>query len=323
MRIGEFNQILQLATENDGTLETSGEAIYGGQAYKIKNFKYKAKLVSALDQLELLPDTVEPSTVKLILEHASENEYRPEAAEHQLIVALFTQINSKLPTYSEIAESFSPNQEETVVNVKLPDNISSIKQLQDFNHRLDILFKKFNITGNFKITGFDTGSSWYQVLIDNKDLFSIFLASVSLALQIIDFRDKKKGSDDLRLTKKVLDAQDTDCNITEDQLLEGFVDEKISEDVTTIVDDLGCPDNREKPETISMIVGAVKELVKEIDSGAEFHLSLNPPKWASENGGGKLVIDYKNIPKLEIETPKTKGHIEPGSKSETGGEENK
>jgi|APMI01.1.fsa_nt_gi hypothetical protein len=314
MRIGKFNQILQLATEESGTLQTSGEPIYGGQAYRIKNFKRKAKLVEALDQLKLLPDTADASTVKLILGHASEEEFLPETTQHDQIVALFTQINTKLPDYSEIAKSFSPDQEETIINVKLPDGLDSIEQLQKFNGRLSDIFKKFNINGKFKVVGFDKGSEWYEILIVGIELFNFVIASVDLSLRIIEFRDNRKDSDDLRLARKALDASNKNNTLTENKLLKGMVDEKISEDVGRIVDDLGCPDGREKPETVSMIVGAVKELIKEIDNGAEFHLSLNPPEYAKENGGGKLTIDYKSIPKIEIS--KEKKQIDAGKKNQ-------
>lgn len=300
MRIGEFNQIIQNAVNPDGTLQTGGEAIYGGQVHKIKGFANKAKLVMALQDMELLPKNADATTLDLISEHANDEVYLPETTQYDQIVALFTQINTTLPAYSEIAKAFSPDQEETTVNIKLPDSIDSIDDLQKFNKRLDDIFKRFNIAGDFKIVGFDNGSEWYQVFLD-PNLYMFVMAAVSLSLQIIDFRDKHKGSEDLRLAKKAIDTKDSGNTLTEQKLLNGMVDEKITEDVSKVVDELGAPDGREKPETVSMIIGAVKDLVKELDKGTEFHLSLNPPSYTEERPGGSIVIDYSSIPKLQTE----------------------
>lgn len=302
MRIGEFNQILQKAVSADGTLQTSGEAIYGGQVYKISDFMDKAKLVEALEEMGLLPKVADTDTLELIAEHADEDEYFPETTEHDQIVALFSQINANLPAYAEIAEAFSPDQQETTINIKLPDNTDSIEELQSFNERLSDIFKRFNIAGDFKIVGFDNGSEWYQVLLD-PNLHIYVMTAVSLALQTIDFRDARKGSEDLRLTRKTLDTKDPENKLTEQKLLNGIVEEKITEGATEVVEKLGAPDGREKPETVSMIIGAVKDLVKEFDKGTEFHLSLNPPAYTEESSTGSITIDYKNIPQLDEKKP--------------------
>ncbi len=303
MRIGRFNQIINNATDTDGKLQTHGIARHGGQVFVIDNFDAKAELVLELQALGLLPsDNLEP-VIAIFEENVNAQSLEVEAVQHNEIVSLFTKINAKLPIYLEITENFSPDQEETVINVKLPIGISSLGELQTFNKRLETLFKKFNFTGNFKVVGFDVGSEWYQILIDNISLFSIFISSVSLALQAIDFRDSRKNSDDLRLTKKALDARDPNNDVTELKFLNSMVDEKITEDVEKSIDELGITDGRDKPETLTMVIGAVKELIKEIDKGTEFHLSLNPPEYAEEEGGSgapSITIDYSQIPSLDV-----------------------
>jgi len=301
MRIGRFNQIINAATNESGELQTDGVAKLGGQVYLIDNFDTKASLVLELQALGLLPSDTAESTISIFEDNIYAKTLEVETMQHNEIVNLFTKINAKLPIYLEITENFSPDQEETVVNVKLPSGVSSLADLQTFNKRLDTLFKKFNITGNFKVVGFDAGTEWYQVLIDNPELFSIFISSVSLALQAIDFRNSRKNSDDLRLAKKALDTRDPKNDVTEQKLLNSMVDEKIEEDTEKTIDELGYPDGRDKPETLSMVIGAVKELIKEIDKGTEFHLSLNPPEYVKENGTSgvpAITIDYKLIPKI-------------------------
>lgn len=310
MRIGKFNQIINNAIDANGTLQTGGSPRLGGQVFVIENFNKKADLILTLRDMNMLPEDITESVIDIFENKKNAITAEVESVQHAEIVSLFTQINMKLPVYSEIADNFSPNQEETAINIKLPSNINSINDLSVFNKRLDNIFKKINITGNFKITGFDTGSEWYQVLIDNAVLFNYVISAVSLSLQIIDFRNKRKGSDDLRLTKKAIDVKNPSNTITEQKLLNGMVDEKISEDVNKIIEELDCPDGREKPETISMIIGAVKELIREIDRGTEFHLSLNPPEYVKENGGNMMInIDYNLIPKLNKPKDSPK-HIE-------------
>ncbi|MGO3702179.1 MAG: hypothetical protein ACTJG2_03270 [Candidatus Saccharimonadales bacterium] len=314
MRIGRFNQIVNAAVDANGELQTNGVAKHAGQVYVIEQFSTKAKLVLTLQGMGLLPVDTPESTIDIFIDNEDETHVEVETTQHSEIVSLFKQINAKLPVFSELAEHFSPDQEETVVNIKLPDEISSLAELQAFNKRLDTLFKKFNVTGNFKIVGFDAGTEWYQVLLDNAGLFSLFISCVSLALQAIDFRDSRKGSDDLRLAKKAIDTRDPQNDLTEQKLLNSMVDGKIEEDVETTIDELGCPDGRGKPETSTMVIGAVKELVKEIDKGTEFHLSLNPPEYAKENGSNDMpaiTIDYSSIPR--ISTPEAEvAQIEAG-----------
>jgi len=300
MRIGRFNQIINAAVDGNNELQTNGTPKHGGQVFVIEKFSAKARLILALQDMKLLPSSISESTISIFSDNQKLDILELEASQHTEVVSLFTQVNARLPVYSDIAEKFSPDQQETVINVKLPEGINSIDDLQGFNKRLDAIFKKFNITGNFKIVGFDSGTEWYQILVDNSGLFGFVISAISLSLQAIDFRDSRKGSDDLRLAKKALDAKTPDNKVTEQKLLNGMVDEKINEDVEKTVDDLGCPDNREKPETVAMIISAVKDLIKEIDRGTEFHLSLNPPDYAQENGMGMAInIDYKSIPKLE------------------------
>lgn len=323
MRIGRFNQIVNEATDANGELQTSGTPKHAGQVYVIKEFNVKAKLILVLQEMELLPANTPESTLGIFTKNKNKSVVEVEAAQHNEITNLFTQINTKLPVYLELAEQFSPDQEETVINVKLPDDISSLAELQKFNKRLDTLFKKFNVTGNFKVVGFDAGTEWYQILIDNSGLFSLFISSVSLALQAIDFRDSRKDSDDLRLAKKAIDARDAENDITEQKLLNSMVDEKITEDSEKVVDELGYPDGRERPETLSMVIGAVKELVKEIDKGTEFHLSLNPPEYAKEDGSNSMpaiTIDYSSIPKIEAQATEV-AQIESGEATSEKDEE--
>jgi hypothetical protein len=49
-----------------------------------------------------------------------------------------------------------------------------------------------------------------------------------------------------------------------------------------------------KEELGSKLVKATQNLVSELGSGVEFHLSLNPPSYAKETGGS-LEINYKKI----------------------------
>ena len=49
------------------------------------------------------------------------------------------------------------------------------------------------------------------------------------------------------------------------------------------------------------LVKATTKLVEILGEGTEFHLSLNPPEYVSEQAG-QLVIDYKKIEALKFQT---------------------
>ncbi|MEJ0072932.1 MAG: hypothetical protein WDN27_02490 [Candidatus Saccharibacteria bacterium] len=51
---------------------------------------------------------------------------------------------------------------------------------------------------------------------------------------------------------------------------------------------------------IGIVVNGTKDIIAEMDAGTEFHLSLNPPAYLSEDQEKDfLAIDYSNIPKIE------------------------
>ncbi len=111
MRIGEFYQVLQQATNDDGTLQTNGEVIYEGQAYRIRDFRPKAKLVELLNELNLLPDVVDSTALALISAHAGQDEFQLDTTEHNQIVGVFNIVNPNLPTIAKAVEAFAPSEE--------------------------------------------------------------------------------------------------------------------------------------------------------------------------------------------------------------------
>lgn len=298
MRVGEFHQILQDATNEDGTLQTNGEAIYGSQVFRISKFSLKARLINAIDNLGLMPEAADKATIDLINSHSGDDVFLAEASQHDQIVLLFKLLNPELPVIAKTVKSFSPKQEEQIINIKLPAEISTFKELHEYNKSIEAVFKKFGITSGAKIKGFDVGTEWYQVLIESSPLFKYFVGAAGIAWFAIKTRKMWYESEQTRLT--VLSMKDKDKKVDDKSYVDSLINKLINEEATKLVEQLGTPDNREVPETISMVEGGVKAIVEEIDNGSEFHLSLNPPEYLAESKDGRLFkINYSQIPKIE------------------------
>ena len=68
----------------------------------------------------------------------------------------------------------------------------------------------------------------------------------------------------------------------------------LAKNLVTALNEVTKLNGHAKDELFNKVVIATKELVKEMGDGVEFHLSLNPPAYASEESG-TLTIDYKKI----------------------------
>jgi hypothetical protein len=304
MRIGELNKILDEAVSDSGQLTLKATATYAGQAYKIDNIYEIYSAVSALEKTKLLPS--EPNAiVKQILdenENTTAEEYiEIDNAKYNELNSYIQSLNGKLPAIKKVVATFSPEQDEQVINVKLPNNITTLEDLNKINKRLDTLFKKFNITGEVKLIGFDVGSEWYQFLVDGAPLFSFIVATIDLALRIVDFKKKKTESSETPAEVKVINEINGSNNtITQNVYVNKLADDKIEAGVGKTIENIGVPDNRAQAEFNTMLVNATKELIKELGKGTEFHLSLNPPEYLEESKQfAGLKIDYSSMPQIE------------------------
>jgi len=57
-----------------------------------------------------------------------------------------SELNRKLPLFYSILETMTKDQEEQIINIKIPETkISSLKELSEFNNRISKVFEKFRI----------------------------------------------------------------------------------------------------------------------------------------------------------------------------------
>ena len=165
MRLGEKKNIFASVLNDNQQIEIESEAIYGGQAYKISNFN------NLMKALEILAEQIWNSTDYGPIEGlASDYSFDAHSVEMKKedfdkITAYISAINPQVPIFFGVLDSIVDPQEEQVINIKLPTKINSIKALQTFNGRLENIFKRFNLKGEFQFLGFDRGTHWYEILI--------------------------------------------------------------------------------------------------------------------------------------------------------------
>jgi hypothetical protein len=201
-------------------------------------------------------------------------------------------------------------QEEQVINIKLPEKIKNITDLDIFNKELITLFKKFNLQGEFQFKGFDKGTSWYEILITGTALYKYFLACLAVAYSIVLLKKTYFESEQAKLNYLTcLDSGKKPNEVDQKKYSEKYIEVSLEEQIKKIISEVKERNGKEEPELLSNLVLATKDLVKQLGDGVEFHLSLNPPEYADEKSG-YLSIDYSKMPKIEADGNKKTKQVE-------------
>lgn len=299
MRIGEFKRQIDQATSENGSLELDGVQIYGGQAYKVSNFQVKSQLVRSLSALGLISEDVFTKDVEEIFnEVASSDSFELGASRYNQVNAVFSHINQTLPVMRKVVAAFAPAQDEKIINVKLPSDVKSFEDLDGCNKRIGTIFAKIGITekNGLEVVGFDTGSEWYQILIEDLAFFKWVIVVVGIAWSCIKMRKDWFDSEISRLTLKAMKKENDNKLSKRDEVVRSVMEVKITEDIEKAIDD-GLPMfGKQKEEVVGQMTTAVHSVMDEIERGTEFHLSLNPPKSINEVQVGDLVhINYSDV----------------------------
>lgn len=300
MRLGEIKKILEEVLDDGRNIVIQNEPLFGGQAYQIKNFH------SIISVLDILADQSWNNSDYTVIE-TIKSEFNIENQLVQLPKEQFDKLNSyiqainpKIPLYYSILETMAEEQEEQIINIKLPEkSVGSLSDLAKLNNRLDDIFKKFNIDGNAEFRGFDLGTDWYMVCFAGVCSYQSFIACLKIAQEYYKVKAEYYKSETAKLDyeaslNKVDDYSDNGLEKYTLRRLELIIESKVR-------DAMGSIDGRNgktEPEMCTQLVIATKDLVKELGAGVEFHLSLNPPKYAEETGGA-LVIHYNKIRELK------------------------
>ena len=210
MRLGELKKILDKATDDNWILVFDVEDLYGGQRFKIKGF---SDLITALNQLIKLSwvekfDDEEKNNFKFIESYY--NTYRQyqtlETSPEQknILNTIINNINTQLPLFCSILDSLVEEQDEQIINIKLPlDVTKDFAALNKFNKKLEdvfhVLIKHKGLGGDIKFKGFDIGSAWYQISItDGMTVYLAFMGILSLAHKVIKMRKEWYESENIK-----------------------------------------------------------------------------------------------------------------------------
>jgi hypothetical protein len=296
MRIGKIRNIVNAVTDETDNIYIDEESLYEGQAYRIDNWP---ELVRALDLISEQPwNTMDYSPVSTLKEEYGDDwSIEITVAEYNSLSSYITSVNEKYPVFIATVRSFVEDQDEKVLNIRLPDRPRNLQELNEINARIDRLFRKFD--ANIEFLGFDKGSDWYVILVREVGKYSIIVGCLKVAQEFFKTRTEyfKSKSAELDYRASLQSAQNPSPGGLRGYKIKRMnleLEERIKEVVNEALDKRG----RSAEELHTHLVNATKDLVKELGAGVEFHLSLNPPNFASEKNG-KLSIDYKKIRELQ------------------------
>ncbi|MEK6852938.1 MAG: hypothetical protein AABX59_03595 [Nanoarchaeota archaeon] len=298
MRIGEIKNIVGAVLAENNTLEVRHESIYGGQAYQINNF---AELIEALGILsEQSWNDVDYTQVREIRarHEPTRNPTILTNEEFNQLNSYVNNINSKVPLYYSILESLTEDQDEKTINIRLPEKMTSLSDLNRTNDRLHDTLKYFNVDGQFEFKGFDRGTEWYVLIAVGVLSHRFFITCLKIAQEYFKTRTEYfKSEEAKRAYEASLRDKEQSSEKDFDKYKEKWLSLFIREEVGKAIEQIGTA-GQTKPELHIKLVKATEKLVAELGEGTEFHLSLNPPTYAKEVGG-ELRIDYKKLRELK------------------------
>lgn len=318
MRLGEIRNIIHEVLTDENKLFIEHESIFGGQAQQINNYN---KLISALDILsEQSWNDVSYEEIESIKKEFDEDVESVQVSQDifNKINNYINNVNNKLPYYISILDTMVEDQDEKVINIKLPNKIKSLQDLDQINKNLETLFKKLNVGGEFQFKGFDTGTEWYIILLTTEILYRYFIGCLDVALKMVTLKKTYYESKQAKLSYLTSLEKLEDYNIADqNKFSDRYIEVSLAEEVKQITSRVGNSNGKTGPELESQLIMATTELVKQLGDGVEFHLSLNPPKYVEEKQMG-ITIDYKKMPAIKAQDDKKTKGIEPPKKEIEG-----
>ncbi|MFA6603387.1 MAG: hypothetical protein WCT10_00930 [Patescibacteria group bacterium] len=314
MRLGELRKIIKEVVSDVGVITLKSRAVYGGQASEVENF---VEISTALEKFISMSWNKLPSeSVAKVLEahKTAANPVLLPQDEFSFLKSYVDQLNKTAPLFYAMLTDAVEDQAAQIINVLLPKTTANLDELTAFNTKLGATLKKFNVDGEFTFAGFDRGTNWYAILAAGTLTYQYFLGCLDGAIKYLETKKAYYESKSAELNYKAsLAALEKEKEFTEKGLIkyiDNLLDLELKERIKNIINDIKELNGRANAELHTQLVIATKDLVAILGDGAEFHLSLNPPSYATEQGG-QLQIDYKKIHALNTaETPETK-QIEP------------
>ena len=310
MRLGVLRKIIDETTDDNIQLIFEAESVVSGHLYHISGYN---TLITALETLADQPwlkiDTE-------ILEGITEA-YGKTATEVQIsqehfgvLSEIVGKINQALPVFYGILETLVDEQDEHIVNIKIPaDSIRDLDALSKFNKELQEVFKLIvkhkGLRGDIEFKGFDTGSSWYKMLIVGGTMvYGAFMGGIEIAEGMIEVRKVWYETEAIRLSleaekRKQAKKGEAPAPVTKDEIkrsIDEMFEIKIEEQVGLLIANLSESPNDLKEMKVSITMGLHK-LIALMENGTEIHPSLNPPEFIKQDDEQRFEIDYKRLKK--------------------------
>lgn len=307
MRLGEIKQILDNIIDENNNIIVENESIFSGQAYIIDDYINLVEALNILSEQEW--NDYDFSSISSIIKRHPPRRTRQQLTqeEYEQLSSYISLVNQKLPYFYSILESVVEDQDEKVINIKLPDKIDTLSKLSEANKRLEKIFKIFSIDGQFELEGFDKGTEWYVMCTMGYLSYLAMIKGLEIAKKYFETRESYFKSKKAELDYKASLKNNSDFS---SEGLEAYCNRRLELDVELEVQDASekiSETNGMTPQELQThIIQGVKEIVKELTKGTEFHLSLNPPEYV---GGdiGSLNIDYSKVRQIRAEEAKKLG----------------
>lgn len=298
MRLGEIKQNIDKVLIANKTIQLKSDAVYGGQAYKINNYSdviIVLEHVASLSWSGVNIDAID----EIITQYPKNNIVELPQSQFNKLTSFINTVNQKIPLYYSILETMVEKQDELTINIKLPEKIKNLNDINIANKRLEDVLKLYNIDGQFEFVGFDKGSEWYVLVAKGVLSYQFIVSCLKIAQEYLKTKAEYFKSEEARISYEASlkeDEKNSDSGF--EKYKESWLKLFTEKEIEKVIDKINKKNGHTKEELQVKLVNATTKLVKELGEGTEFHLSLNPPEYVSEQAG-QIVIDYKKIEALK------------------------
>lgn len=303
MRLGELKKTLDEVVNDNNKIAINSKQLYNGQLYNISNYPNLIKALLALKAqswIDFSTEIVDKLNSKYSLR---DQEIHIDPNDYNLLTQCVNNINAKLPVFYGILDTMVKKQHEQIINIKLPiQEDFSLDDLSNINKRLSKIFSSINIDGTTKFSGFDIGTSWYEILIIGGFTYKAFISALHLAQEYYKMKQEyfKSKTEETHYKASLKEGEkETEKGKADyiNRVIKIELETKISETVQNLNLDTEKSNIHEVENKIRVTVPLISE---EIEKGLEFHLSLNPPEYVDEHEGS-VSIDYEELQRLREE----------------------
>ena len=292
MRLGEIKNIISAVLGDNNTIVIDAAPMYGNQVYEIKNYALLIKALKVVSE-QAWNEVGFENIAKIIAKYGEHDEVKQvPTQEYNILQQYIAQVNSKIPVFYGILNTMIKPQDEHVINIKLAEaQNNTLENLSEVNKNIDLILRAISVDGGYEFKGFDVGSSWYEVLIGGALTYKALVGAIDLAQKFFGATEAYFKSKEAQIAYQA--AKDKKATNTElRKFAATFKKLELEEAAKELVNKMEVGDNAE--EVTTKIVKTVDLLQKQMELGIEFHLSLNPPKYAQEIDG-KISINYEEI----------------------------